>query len=361
MAFRLLNQFINILQKHKQRGETIMKKMKRFMSVVVIAGALMLAGCGNGGSAEGADGKVTIKVAHYFAETHPQNVALNEKFKKMVEEETEGRVTVELYPANQLGDEEQFTNGVRNGTVEMAVTGMGLQTANPKIGAVEWPFLFKNYAEAKTALNGEVGDDIETEFKSLGVEPLAWTANGFRVVSSNRAIESMEDFGGLRLRMPNIDIFVNTGEALGVSVQPMPLSEVFTALEQQVIDGQENPYPTLKESGFYEVQSHVLESRHMFSPNVYLMNSEFFESLDEETQKIIQKAAQASADYEWQLVEEAEAKVKEDLKTEGLTIIEPDDAFKQEMVDAMKPVYDDLYEKYEWAEDFMNKVEASKE
>lgn len=345
-----------------------MKKFKISIFTMAIMFVLILAACGgeeneaaDNGNGEGTEDTTTIKVAHYFAESHPQHIALEEEFVPAIEEATDGRISVELYPNSQLGAEEEFTNGVRNGSIEMVIAGMGLQNANPKIGALEWPFLFDDYNQARTALNGETGADIEEAFRELGVEPMGWTVNGFRVVSSNQSIESMEDFEGLDLRMPNFDVFVNTGEALGASVQPMPLSEVFTALEQGVIDGQENPYPTLLESGFYEVQSHVLESNHMFSPNVYLMNSEFFDNLSEEDQQVIQEAAQGAADYQWELALESEEEIKEELETAGLTIIQPDEQFKQDMRDAMEPVYEDFYEQYDWAEDFINTIESSTE
>ncbi|MFX0560477.1 TRAP transporter substrate-binding protein [Tepidibacillus infernus] len=335
-------------------------KFKKFLLLGLVAVLMLVSvACSQGttgGEKATSDGVQKIKIANYFAEDHPQNIALKEKFKKIVEEKTNGKVVVEIYPSNQLGDEAQFTNGVRNGTVEMAITGMGLQTANPKIGAVEWPYLFDNYDHAKKALDGEVGDEIEAEFRKLGVEPLAWTVNGFRVISANRSIKSMDDFKGFRLRMPNIPIFVNTGKALGTSVQPLPLSEVFTALEQKVIDGQENPYATLKASGFYEVQTSVLESNHMFSPNVYLMNKKLFDGFDKETQQIILEAAQESANYEWELLLKSENEVKDFLKEKGLEIIVPDAAFKEQMVKAMDPVYQDLYKQFDWAEAFVQKV-----
>ncbi|TCS79392.1 TRAP transporter substrate-binding protein [Tepidibacillus fermentans] len=340
-----------------------MKLKKLFLFGLIAVLMLTSVACSQGTNdtqATSKDGVTKIKIANYFAEDHPQNVALREKFKKIVEEKTNGKVVVEIYPSNQLGDEAQFTNGVRNGTVEMAITGMGLQTANPKIGAVEWPFLFESYDHARKALNGEVGDEIETEFRKLGVEPLAWTVNGFRVISANRPIKSMDDFKGFRLRMPNIPIFVNTGKALGANVQPLPLSEVFTALEQKVIDGQENPYATLKASGFYEVQKYVLESNHMFSPNVYLMNKKLFDSFDKETQQIIKEAAQESANYEWELLLKSEEDVKKFLKEKGLEIIVPDAQFKEQMVKAMDPVYQDLYKQYDWAKAFVEKVRNSK-
>lgn len=336
-----------------------MIKNKYVMLISTLVLPLLLIACGSDKKESGA-GEQTLKIAHYFAESHPQHIALEEEFVPAVEEGTNGRLKVEIYPNSQLGAEEEFTNGVRNGSIEMVIAGMGLQSASPKIGALEWPFLFDNYEEARKVLDGKAGSEIKDEFKKLDVEPLEWTVNGFRVISSNRAIESMEDFKGLQLRMPDFDMFVRTGEALGVSVQPMPLSEVFTALEQGVIDGQENPYATLKESGFYEVQSHVLESNHMFSPNIYLMNADFFNTQDEQTQEVIRDAAKKAADYQWELAIESKEEIKQELEAEGMTIMEPSEELKQAMVEAMNPLYEKLYEEYDWAEELKNTIEASK-
>ncbi|RAK22069.1 tripartite ATP-independent transporter DctP family solute receptor [Anoxybacillus vitaminiphilus] len=337
-----------------------MKKMK-WLAVILAVMLAVVSGCGqkqtgNNGKSSDKDGVKTIKIAHYFAADHPQNIALKEKFKPMVEEKTNGKIKVEIYEANKLGDEASFTNGVRNGTIEMAIAGMGLQTAQPKIGVVEWPYLFKDYEHARKVLNGEVGEEIKEEFRKLGVEPIGWTVNGFRVVSANRPIKSMDDFKGFRLRMPNVPIFVETGKAMGANVTPMALSEVFTALEQKVIDGQENPYLTLKANGWYEVQSHVIETNHMFSPNVYLINKKLFDGFDKETQEIILEAAKASADYQWELALKAENEVKDFLKKEGLEIIVPDREFRSQLEKSVEPVYEKLYKQYDWAEELVKKI-----
>ncbi|WPZ16945.1 TRAP transporter substrate-binding protein [Geobacillus subterraneus] len=334
-------------------------KMK-WLAIMLVALVAIVSACGQKQTQDadnsGNEGVKTIKIAHYFAADHPQHIALKEKFKPIVEEKTEGKIKVEIYEANKLGDEASFTNGVRNGTIEMAIAGMGLQTAQPKIGVVEWPYLFKDYDHARKVLNGEVGEEIKEEFRKLGVEPIGWTVNGFRVVSANRAIESIDDFKGFRLRMPNVPIFVETGKALGANVTPMALSEVFTALEQKVIDGQENPYLALKANGWYEVQSHVIETNHMFSPNVYLINKKLFDGLDKETQKIILEAAKEAADYEWELALKQEKEVKEFLEKEGLKIITPDEQFRSELEKSVEPVYEQLYKQYDWAEDLVKKI-----
>ncbi|WP_277811841.1 TRAP transporter substrate-binding protein [Chromohalobacter canadensis] len=301
-----------------------------------------------------AQSTATIKVASYFAEDHPQNVAIREKFKPYVESHSD--MQVKIYPNSSLGDERQYTNGVRTGSIEMAIAGMGLQTAKPQIGFPEWPFLFEDYDQAQSMLNGPVGEKIDPYFRELGVEPLAWTANGFRVFSSKEKIDSMDDFDGFKLRMPNLELYVEVGQALGANVQTMGMSEVYPALEQGVIDGQDNPLATLYRSGWYEVQNNVLESRHMFSPNVYLMNQQFYDNLSDSEQDVIQEASRQSMEMEWNLMRESASDIKDKLEKAGLEVTEPSQALHDEMVKAVQPIYDDFYSQYDWAEDMVNMV-----
>ncbi|MDM5332934.1 TRAP transporter substrate-binding protein [Ureibacillus composti] len=341
-----------------------MKKLK--FAVLGTIMASLLVGCSeNSNSSEsvatsGESGEIKLKVAHYYAETHPQHIALVEKFEKTVEEKTNGAIDVEIYPSSQLGDEEQYTNGVRNGTIEMSVSGMGMQNAEPKIGAMELPFIFEDFDHARAAFEGDVGTFLGDAFSQFGVETLAVTANGFRVISSNREIKSMDDLKGLRLRLPNMDTYLKFGDAMKVSIQPMGLSEVFTALEQKVIDGQENPYATLKESGFYEVQSHVLESNHMFSPNVYLINQKFIDSLPEDQQTIIRDAAKEAAAYEWDLLTQSVDETKQFLTDHGIEIVVPSDSFKADMVEAVKPIHDNVINNTDWGKEYFELVEKYK-
>lgn len=339
-----------------------MSQMNR--RAVLAAGAVLpltLSACGGGDSTETGDGSGggEIRIAHYFAVDHHQNVALQEVFKPMVEDNTD--LTVEIFPDNQLGAETQYTNDLRSGTIQMAVAGMGLQTDAPKLSAAEWPFIFEDFDHVQAVLDGDIGDELAQEFSSLGLEHLAWTANGFRAISSNRLVESMEDFRGLRLRMPDIPVYVSTGQALGASVQPMAISEIFTALEQGVIDGQDNPIATLRASGWHEVQSHLLESRHMFSPNVYLMNSDFWNGLSEDDQAAVQEAATAASERQWELARESVDEDKAFLEEEGMVFTTPDESFRQAMIEAVGPVYEDLYAQYEWAEDYAERIRTANE
>ncbi|WHY68850.1 TRAP transporter substrate-binding protein [Neobacillus sp. SuZ13] len=340
-----------------------MKKRKFFgiASSITLVGALLLAGCGSQGEKTSGSGveKKTIKVANYFAEDHPQNIALKEKFKKIVEKESHGELEVQIFANSTLGAEKEFYDGVRNGTIEMGIPGLIMQSDIPKMGVPEWPFLFRDFDHVKKVLNGPIGEELTADLDPKhGVTPLAWSANGFRMFSSNRPIKSMKDFKGLRLRMPNIPNYIKLGESLGANVSPLPISEVFTALEQKVVDAQDNPIATLRSSGWNEVQSDVLESRHMFSPNIYIINSKFFNGLTKKQQKIIEKAAKESAAYEFELLEKGYENDKKFLQENGIKFTNPDESFTKEMIKASQPVYDDVFAENDWAKELVKKIKA---
>lgn len=333
-----------------------------FGAAAVGASAGIAACSGSGGSGSGGSGDSgssrTIRVGHYFAEDHPNHLALNDVFKAKVEEESGGDLQVQIFPNSQLGDEEQMGNAVRGGTLDMALLGMLLGNARPKISALEFPFLFRDYDHAQNVLSSDIGTEFEDEFRDLGLEPLGWQINGMRVISSNRPILSMDDFAGFRVRTPNLPVYIKTLEGLGASVNPMAITEIFTALEQGVIDGQENPYTTVLVNGWHEVQSHILESNHLFSPNCFLAG-EFLEELDDDAAEIVRNAAAEACESAWTAAQESEGEVKAELAEEhGVTITVPDESFKEEMVATSDAVYEDLYAEFEWAEDIVNRIRA---
>lgn len=341
-------------------------KKNKFLGFMTasLTSALLLAGCGSSDeSASGGSGETkVIKVAHYFAEDHPQNVALKEKFKTMVEEESNGELEVQIFPNSTLGAEKEFYDGVRNGTIEMGIPGLIMQADIPKMGVPEWPFLFKDYGHVQKVLNGPIGEELTADLESThGVKPLAWSANGFRMFSSNKTIDSMEALEGFRLRMPNIPNYITLGELLGANVTPLAISDIFTAMEQKVVDGQDNPIATVRASGWYEVQSDILESKHMFSPNVFIINSDFYNGLTEEQQQLIDKASKETADYEFELMEKSYEDDKAFLEENGMTFTTPSDEFAAQMEEAAQPLYEDIYSEYDWAEDLADRIRAEAE
>ncbi|MCQ6264590.1 TRAP transporter substrate-binding protein [Fictibacillus sp. WQ 8-8] len=338
-------------------------KLKKSLGILMgtaLLSSVLLTGCGSQSSSSSSGEKTkTIKIANYFAKDHPQNVALREKFKPMVEKESGGTLKVQIYDNSTLGAEKEFYDGVRNGTIEMGIPGLIMQSDIEKMAVPEWPFLFKDYEHVKKVLNGPIGKELTEDLeKKHGVKPLAWSANGFRMFSSNRTLQSMDDLKGLRMRMPNIPNYIKLGKLLGMNVTPMPISEVFSALEQKVVDGQDNPVATLRASGWYEVQSNVLESKHMFSPNIYIINSKFFNGLSKKQQKIIEKASKTAADYEFDLMEKSYDTDKKFLSGKKVKFTTPDAAYEKKMEDAAKPMYDEFYKQYDWAEDLVKRIKA---
>jgi len=337
-----------------------MKKGIAVFSIIALVITLFTTGCGT--FVESGSKTRTIKVANYFAENHPQNVALREKFKPMVEKNSKGTLKVEIYANSKLGAEKEFYDGVRNGTIEMGIPGMIMQSDIPRMAIPELPFLFKDWKHAKSVLTGPLGEEIAKDVESKhGVKVLAWSANGFRMVSSNKPIVKMEDFKGFRLRMPNIPNYIALGKSWGANVTPLPISEVFTALEQKVVDGQENPIATLRASGWYEVQKYVLESRHMFSPNVYVINVNFWKNLTPEQQKVVEEAAKVAAEYEWELLEKSEAADKKFLEEKGLKFTTPNEQFLKQMTAAAQPIYEDFYKKNPDLRELVEKIKSEAE
>lgn len=305
-------------------------------------------------------GKTIIKLGYYNSDIHPSHIALQEYFKKTIENETNHRYEIRLYPNNQLGGEDQIVNGLRNGTIEAGITGLLLQNVDPIFGVWEWPYLFKDNQEAKKVLESPIANKIGQKMEKYGIKLLAYGMNGFRVISSNKKLEKFDDFKGLRLRVPLNSLFVDWAKAMNINPQSMPLSEVFTALEQKVIDGQENPYMLIKDSGLYEVQKYIIQSNHIFSPGLLQISLKTWNKIPKEDQIIFEKAAKLYQEKEWELAIKTELEVKDYLAKHGNEIIVPSEAFKNDMVNASKVLYDSFYKKYDWAKDVVQKINEAK-
>jgi TRAP-type transport system periplasmic protein len=317
----------------------------------------LLLSIGPGGS-EALAQPYKIKVANWYAPGHPVNLALKEKFIPMVKEGTQGKVEVFIYDGSQLGGEREFTEGVRIGTIEMAITGGILTASYPKIGILELPYVFRDYDHVQKTLNGPVGEEFVAEYKKAGIRVMAWMANGFRVISnSKRPINSLKDIPGLRLRMPENKVYVETGKALGFSVVTMGMPEVFNALKQGVMDGQENPFSTLWASGWWEVQKYVAVSYHLFSYNGVSINEKFFSGLPKEYQDVITRAARAAADHEFKLLQDDEKDVVKKLQEKGLQVTYPD---LKPFGEATKVVRDNYVKGYAPAKEIIERIQAVK-
>ena len=327
--------------------------MKKFFALLLaMSMALSLAASGNKASSGGtsdndsADVKpITIKLPHCYSEGHPLTDTLENYFKPELESRSGGRLVVDLYPNSTLATEEQIYEGLRNNTYEMGVVGTIFQDRIPSVATFQLPFLFNDFDQAKKALYEEdYGHQLIGDVPSLGFTVNGIVPDGFRVMTLNKKVESLADLKGLKLRMPNLEVMVNIGNCLGCAVTPMAMTEVFSALEQKVIDGQENPPSTIRTQGWYEIQDYLLVSNHVFTSLFLCANSNFYNSLDSELQGILDEVISSA-----KIWDSAKEKAQEDLDymaTEGgIEVYYPSDAFKQEMIDATASMYDDMYAK----------------
>lgn len=305
--------------------------------------------------------KTIIKLGHYNADTHPSNIALVEYFKKTIEEKTNNKYEIRIYPNNQLGGEDQIVNGLRNGTIEAGITGLLLQNVDPIFGVWEWPYLFKDNLEAKKVLESPVAKEVGDKMEQYGIKLLAYGMNGFRVISSNKKLEKFDDFKGLRLRVPLNSLFVDWAKAMNINPQSMPLSEVFTALEQKVIDGQENPYILIKDSGLYEVQKYIIQTNHIFSPGLLQISLKTWNKIPKEDQDIFLEAAKLYQEKEWELAMKTEQNVKEFFAKNGKEVIIPSEEFKTDMVKASGKLYENFYNKYPWSKELIERINSAKQ
>ncbi len=301
--------------------------------------------------------KTTLKLSHYFAESHPQHIALK-AFAEEIKKETNGEINVKIFPNAQLGSEEQMINGTRNGTIEVSLIGSLMQNLDFKLGFTETPFLMRDYEHAKHVLDSDIGSEIAAAFEPFGVKHLAYSVSGFRVVSSNKKIEKPEDYKGVRMRVPNVQTFVEMANLLGVNGQTMAFTEVFTALEQGVVDAQENPMSLIKAQGFYEVQKYIMETNHMFTNLNLMMNKKAYDKLSDAHKKIIGVAAQNYKERSWKLVVEDNEKTRQFFIDHGVEVLTPSAEFTKWNQDAMAPLYEKLYEKYDWAEGYVERIKA---
>ena len=276
-----------------------------------------------------------------------------------VEEKSGGHLKIELYPNSQLGSEDVYIDSIREGTVEMACHGTMMAEYCPGINVAECPFLFDSWEHAQATLGGEIGQEITKDLPEKGgVRCLAWTANGFRVVSSSKQTQSVEDLVGQRIRIPTTPLYVKTFSALGVNPVSMTLSETYTAMETNVVDGQDNPYATDRASAFYEVQKYILETNHMFSPVEWCINEAYYQNLPDELKEVLSSCVKDAADYEWQLAIESEQEDKKFLQEQGMTVTECTDDMRKQMIDKVTAggVYDWLYGEYPGTEQLADEI-----
>lgn len=265
-----------------------------------------------------------IKLGHIANEQHSWHKG-SVKFAEEVARLTEGRIEVQVFPNDSLGKEIDLINGMQLGTVDMTITGESLQNWSPKAALLAIPYAYQSLEHMDNIASGEIGKDIEAEIVAKAmVRPLTYFARGPRNLTSNREVKSPDDLKGIKLRVPNVPLFVQTWKALGASPTPMAFSEVFTSLQNGTIEAQENPLSLIESASMFEVQKFVNKTEHVRAW-IYLAISELtWQSLSEADQKALLEAAGAAQKAEREAFLADEERLEKSLTGKGMTFVEVD-------------------------------------
>lgn len=262
-------------------------------------------------------------------------------FADAVEKASGGKMKVRAIGASALGPDTQMQQSLIGGAQEMMVGSTATLVGITKEMALwDAPFLINNTKEADALLDGPIGDKVRAKLQDKGLVGLAYWENGFRnLTNSKRAINKLEDLDGVKLRVMQNNVFLNSFKTLGANAVPMAFSELFGALETKTVDGQENPFNTILSSKFYEVQKYMTVTNHVYSPWIVLVSKKWWDQLSKDEQKILQDAAKASRDFERQDTRKEAASAVADLKAKGMQVNELSPAESARMRDKLTRVY----------------------
>ena len=245
-------------------------------------------------------------------------------FADEVEKASGGKMKIRAIGAAALGSDVQMQQALIGGAQEMMVGSTATLVGITKEMAIwDTPFLFNNGKEADAVLDGPVGQKVMDKLQEKGLVGLVYWENGFRNLTNNkRAVTKLEDMDGIKLRVMQNNVFIDSFKTLGANAVPLPFSELFTALETKTVDGQENPYNTILSSKFYEVQKYLTVTNHVYSPWIVLVSKKYWDGLSKAEQKVLLDAAKKSRDFERQDTRAEADKALADLKGKGMQVNE---------------------------------------
>jgi tripartite ATP-independent transporter DctP family solute receptor len=303
-----------------------------------------------------ADGKLALKVGTTTAPDGHYVKGL-EEFKRLLAEYSGASITLDIYPNSQLGNERDLLEGVSLGTVPMALISTGpFPNFFPDFGVLDLPYLFPTPQIAYKALDGEIGTALLAQLDGKGIKGLGFFENGFRhVTNSKREIKVPADLKGLKIRTMENDIHMNTYQHYGASPTPMAWSEIFTALQQGTVDGQENPTIIIETAKVYEAQKYMSLTGNFYSPCVLIINKALFDKLPKAQQDIVVRAAQEAKVWQRNYSQNYEAEALKKIKSAGTVVTEVD---INVWAAASQDTYKDFADKLR--QDYIQKIRAAK-
>lgn len=273
-----------------------------------------------------ADGPLKLRFAHGAAPTNPRHAAA-QHFADLVAKYTDGKAEVAIFPSGQLGNERQYLEALSFGAIEFAVAGTPIFAAYaPKLELVDMPYLFSSYEKAWEVLDGPIGSKLAEPLENQGIKILAFWENGFRHVTNNvRPINTPEDLAGIKIRTSKSKVRIATFAAFGASPVPIAFNELYLALSQGVVDGQENPLTNIYSAKLWEVQKYLSLTGHVYGALPLAVSSKAWKQLSPDMRTQIQRAASESAAYHRALVQDANRKLIGVLEQKGMRVNKPAD------------------------------------
>jgi len=281
----------------------------------------------------------TIKFANQNAVGHPIIQGM-EKFKEIVEKQSGGKIKVNIFPGGALGSDQANVSAIQGGTLEMAAMNSGIFASQVKDFAVfDFPFMFANGKEADAVVDGAFGHKMHAKLEDKGMVGLGYYELGFRnMTNGKRAINKVADIEGLKLRVIPNPINVDWVKALGANPTPLPFPELYAALEQKAVDGQENPLATIFGAKLFEVQKHLTLTGHQYNPQSVVISKKFWDGLSASEKKIVSDAVAESAKFQRTTARALEAGTLETLKKNGMEVTTLPASEMAILREKMKPV-----------------------
>ena len=289
--------------------------------------------------------QTTLKINIALAQNSHYGVAID-TFAREVERRTLGRYKVQTFYSAALGAERESIEGVQLGTLDLTLTSTGpLPNFVPEVAILDIPFLFRDYAHARAVLDGPIGQELLGKFPPKGMVGLAWAENGFRhMTNSKRPVNLPEDLKGLKMRTMENPIHIEAYKQFGILPTPMAFTEVFTALQQGTVDGQENPLSVITAAKLDQVQKYLSLTGHVYSPAVLLMNKAQWDKLSDADREAFLDAAKEAVRANRARVDDDERRAVADLRAKGMTVTENLDKAKFQA--ALVPAYADFAKRF---------------
>ncbi|MGB3391376.1 MAG: TRAP transporter substrate-binding protein [Pseudaminobacter sp.] len=314
----------------------------------ILAGIMLATTLSTGSIAQ----ELTLKLGHLANEQNSWHKA-SLKFGEELSALTDGRIAVEVFPNDSLGREMDLINGMQLGTVEMTITGESLQNWAPMAALLAIPYGYSSLEDMDAFASGEVGKQIEAQIvERAQVRPIAYFARGPRNLTANKEITKPADLNRMRMRVPNVPLFVDVWTALGAQPTPMAFSEVFTSLQNGTISGQENPLALIQSASFNEVQTHVNLTEHVRSWIYLTIAEQVWSQLSEEDQGHVMEAARRAQAFEREQFLKDEEAIRADLEAKGMKFVEVDqkafaegarDAVINSVDESIRPIVEGLF------------------